>query len=281
MKITKGDIFYRYADDTNAEDEIQEVELYVALDSSTDRQSSVVFMNLETEEGYKIQNGKISSTDLIKLTPDYYMSFKDNNDHNMCMAHIYSESDIKIDRLYLESEYCYFGTIGQKKTQLSIYTFLSRTFLDRICKYCLPTLYQSEDINGVKYKDIFIDNVIECSGSIIKEVDLPNTIIVEGRLQNLYADNMNDEHPQVKEFEDAIRYFIDPDDYVLLPFTPQFEVDKINRIHKIVRLNNDELYILIYTPLKSYIEYQIETDDDVKEIYRYMMMDDKTQTTKL
>lgn len=281
MKITKGDIFYRYADGTNDEDEIQEVELYVALDASTDRKQKVRLMNVETEEGWEILNKDIGDSDLVKLIPDYYVSLKDTKNlsdgSNQVSMHMYVTNDTKIGSIWRESNLMFYGYIGEKKSQFSVYKFMSYTMLNRVFKYCYPTMYQFIPNAEIHASEMVVDTLIMCSGEILNEVKLPNTIVHEGRLQNLNPDFINCEHPHVKEFEDAIRYTINPDDYMLLPLTPQFEVEKIRRIHRIIRVNNGELYIMIYTPIESYISQMIKTDEDTAEIYRYMSMSNKTR----
>ena len=73
MEINKGNIFYRYSDRI-LDDEIQEVELYVALNTTVRKDDTVILMNLEDfNDMWEIENHELLGTDLVLLEPHYHV----------------------------------------------------------------------------------------------------------------------------------------------------------------------------------------------------------------
>lgn len=264
MRIDKGDIFYRYADNYNPEDNTHEIEVYVSATRSKKKSDSIQLINIETGKGYEILNGDIGGTDLVYLTPDYHFNFGFVGEELACyLVAVYKKKPTLqfvsepmspiYDSIYNTANIC---------EKLAGYKFLSKAQIELILMKC----YDTEDIDVLSElaEAIMIYNM-----SILNAVDLPNTVLNGVKLECGISNIFIDDNPALKEFEDAIRVHCE-EEYVILPFTPAYDVENITKTFRIVRLADNMLYILMYIPIETYLSRGRRDDPEVEELYNMM-----------
>lgn len=264
MRIDKGDIFYRYADNYNPEDNTHEIEVYVSITRSKKKSDYIKLINIESGEGYEILNGDIGGTDLVYLTPDYHFNFGFvGNELALYLVATYKKKptlqfvtepfDPIYDKIYNTANIC---------EKLAGYKFLSKAQIELVLMYC----YDTEDLEILSE---LAEAVMVYNMSILNAVDLPNTVLNGVKLECSIANIFVDNNPDLKEFEDAIRMYCE-EEYVILPFTPAYEVEKITKTFRIVRLADNMLYILMYVPTETYLDRGCREDPEVQEVYDMM-----------
>ena len=268
MKIDKGDIFYRYADDYNDEDVVHEVELYVAVNRCKKKSDMVALVNIETDEMWEIENGEISNTDLVFLTPDYRYSFVIGiTNYEECRIICKKKDTVETvgvsigmmeDLVHPKLVEMFRNTKQELLSNIAGYNFLSREQLELIMRHCFS---EDNDVVVRLAYSVFVYNMKN-----VKAIELEHTWFENERLRCDISDISLDDNPDLKEFEEAIRCYCDPDRYMVFPLTPAYNIDKINRIHKIVKLADNKLYILVYVPIETYLQRGKKEDPEVQEI---------------
>lgn len=267
MIIDYGDIFYRYSDNYDAEEDIHDVELYVSISRSKKKSDDVLLVNIETEEYFEIKNGDIPGTDLTFLTPDYHFYFGFVKDIEWAGYLICSKGKNNLVFRYVSNEtenlFREMNSIKDITRKITGYKFLTLNQIKLIVRLC----YGISDENVISELS---ESIMQYNLNIMDAVDLPKTHLDGVRLKCDIGHELLHDNPDLREFEEAIRWYCSAEHYTLLPLTPAYDLEKITMVYKIVRLSDKNLYILMYQPIESYLDRGIREDPEVSEVYDLM-----------
>jgi len=269
MQINKGNIFYRYSDDI-IEEEIQEVELYVALNTTTRKDATVILMNLENfEDMWEIENHELLGTDLVLLEPHYHIDLRDSALKDNTMAIIVP------DTKNINPKNNLMDVILPMKTKdmdsLYMYNFLSFDQIKEIVSKCFPItavepLGQEDKVNEFLTMLLYDINVKSLEAIELRHTHVTNNHVIEADFPDYTQENTH-----MKEIEDAIRIHMKENQYICVPYTPVYDNENINKPHVIIAPEKDrKFYLVLYSAIETYLDRGLREDPEVQDICNFL-----------
>ena len=272
MEINKGNIFYRYSDRI-LDDEIQEVELYVALNTTVRKDDTVILMNLEDfNDMWEIENHELLGTDLVLLEPHYHVEVTKSSPALMMDGH--SMVRIIPDAKKISSKTNLTQVLLPMKVKdtdsVYMYNFLSYDQIKEIISKCFPIttvepIGQENKVNEFLSVLLYDINVKSLNAKELKHTFVTNNHVIEIDFPDYTQNNTH-----LKEIEDAVRIHMN-ENYICVPYTPAYDSDVINKPHVIIAPEKDRrFYLVLYSPIESYLKRGLREDPEVQDICNFL-----------